>query len=228
MANDAPITIFDPRRLLVGKAPWGFLLEVAARGLFVYVILLFAIRLMGKRVAGQLSLSELAVIVTLGAAIGVPLEVPEHGLLPAVVLLGVAVGYQRAIGILSFKRRNIELLTQGDLVVLVLDGIIELGAMRRTGLSRERLFVALREQALVHLGQVSRVYIEVSGAFSVYRRTPAQPGLRIVPSNHPGVRAAPPLTACVSCGTVRDRPSPQNAPCPTCDGRQWDGAVLSE
>ena len=81
--------------------------------------MLFAIRIMGKRVAGQLSMSELAVIVTLGAVIGVPMEVAENGMLPALVLLLVAVVYQRAIGFLSFKSRRIELITQGDLVAIV-------------------------------------------------------------------------------------------------------------
>lgn len=46
---------------------------------------------MGKRVAGQLSLSELAIIVTLGAAIGVPIQAADRGMLPAFVLLIVAV-----------------------------------------------------------------------------------------------------------------------------------------
>ncbi|MBV8483880.1 MAG: hypothetical protein JO077_13570 [Verrucomicrobia bacterium] len=36
---------------------------------------------MGRRVASQMTISELAVVVTLGAAIGVPLQAPEQGVL---------------------------------------------------------------------------------------------------------------------------------------------------
>ena len=184
---DSPIHPFDPRRLLIGKTPPLFLLEVVVRAIFVYVVLLIAVRLMGKRVAGQLSLSELAVMVTLGAAIGVPIEVPEHGMVPAALVLGVAILYQRGIGLLSFRSRRAELLTQGDLVMLMRDGVLDLPAMRRCGLSRERAFAALREKGIEHLGEVRRMYFETSGAFSIYRAVAPKAGLSIVPSDHPGL-----------------------------------------
>jgi len=85
------IHVFEWKRVLMGNLPWTFLAEVAFRGVLIYVLLLFAIRVMGKRVAGQLSLSELAIMVTLGAAIGVPMEVADNGLLPGIVLLLVAI-----------------------------------------------------------------------------------------------------------------------------------------
>lgn len=239
--GQAPINPFDPHRLLVGKDPWGFLLEVAARGVIIYLVLLFAIRIMGKRVAAQLSMSELAVIVTLGAAVGVPMEVAENGMLPALVLLLVAVVYQRAIGYLSFKSRRIELFTQGDLVPIVVDGVLDVHAMRRTGLSRERVFAALRERALVQLGEVRRVYIESSGSFSVFRYESPRPGLRIVPREHPGLRLVDGARACTSCGTViraqddaerdvtgehaRAGPGERVEACPACANRSWVEAV---
>ena len=49
------------QRLLVGDAPCAFLVELAPRAVLVYVLLLIAMRLMGKRVAAQLSITEFAV-----------------------------------------------------------------------------------------------------------------------------------------------------------------------
>lgn len=63
------------QRILIGDGPWAFLLEVVVRAALVYVLLLVAMRMMGKRVAAQLSITELAVILMLGAAIGVPIQV---------------------------------------------------------------------------------------------------------------------------------------------------------
>jgi hypothetical protein len=54
--------------------------------------------------------------------------------------------YQRGIGMLSFKKRRIELMTQGDLVTMARDGALELRPMQSAGLSRERVLAALREQ----------------------------------------------------------------------------------
>lgn len=223
---DSPIHPFDPRRLLIGKTPPLFLLEIVVRAVFIYVVLLIAVRLMGKRVAGQLSLSELAVIVTLGAAIGVPIEVPEHGMLPAAIVLTVAIVYQRAIGWLSFKHRRVELLTQGDLVVLARDGQLNLPVMRKSGLSRERLFAAMREKGIEQLGEVRRFYFETSGAFSIYRSTSPVPGLSIVPPDHPGLQPRDGQAACMSCGRVEDKER-HVTKCPDCGNQTWAEAYLA-
>jgi uncharacterized membrane protein YcaP (DUF421 family) len=97
---------FELKRLLIGQTPALFLLEIAVRAVVTYLILLVATRAMGKRVAGQMSVLELTIIVTLGAAIGVPLETPERGMLAAVVVLAIAVGYQWLVGLTTFKSRR--------------------------------------------------------------------------------------------------------------------------
>ena len=150
------IHLTDWHRLLVGQAPWAFLVEVLARAVVTYVILLVAMRLMGKRVAGQMSALELTIVVTLGAAIGVPLQAPDRGMVPAVVILLVAVVYQRGLNFWAFKSRKAELAFQGDVSLIVKEGCLDLGEMCAAVLSRERLFSVLREQGLVHLGQVKR------------------------------------------------------------------------
>lgn len=57
----------DLHRLLFGEAPAIFLLEVFIRTLFTYLILLVITRWLGKRMTGQLSITEMAVMLTLGA-----------------------------------------------------------------------------------------------------------------------------------------------------------------
>jgi hypothetical protein len=87
------ISLADWQRLLMGDAPWVFLLELLVRAVVVYLLLLLFMRWMGKRVAGQMSTTELAIILSLGAAIGLPLQAPDKGLLPAVAVLLVAVAF---------------------------------------------------------------------------------------------------------------------------------------
>jgi len=61
------IHIWDWKRILIGSAPWEFLIETFFRTLVIYIFLLQAMRLMGKRMRGQLSILELCIIVMLGA-----------------------------------------------------------------------------------------------------------------------------------------------------------------
>src|SRR4051812_50123663 len=81
MGQQQQIQPFDFHRFLIGEAPGWFLIEIAIRMALIYLILMVAMRLMGKRLAGQMSLSEMAVIVTLGAAGGGSLQAPGRGLL---------------------------------------------------------------------------------------------------------------------------------------------------
>jgi uncharacterized membrane protein YcaP (DUF421 family) len=223
------IRLTDVHRLLFGQAPVAFLLEVVLRSVFTYVVLLVTARLMGKRVAGQMSVMELTVMVTLGAAIGVPLQAPDRGILPAVLILLVAVAYQRGLNLWSFNSRRVELTIQGDSSTIVRDGCLDLGAMRRNVVSRERLFALLRQHGLVHLGQVRRAYLEADGHFSVYPTSDPSPGLCLVPQidldafqKQFGVRDQ---HACRSCGNVVTRPDSPPDACGRCGSHRWSSAV---
>ncbi|WP_187263510.1 DUF421 domain-containing protein [Pontibacter beigongshangensis] len=85
-------------RILLGKElPWLFLLEVVLRVFFIYLLIMLCMRLMGKRMAAQLSNLEMSALVSLAAAVGVPILAPERGLLPAVIIALVVVVIQRII-----------------------------------------------------------------------------------------------------------------------------------
>ena len=69
--------LFDALRMFLGDVPWDFLLEAVIRVTFIYIVLVGALRLMGKRMGQQLSRNELAAMVSLAAAGGVPLLAPD-------------------------------------------------------------------------------------------------------------------------------------------------------
>lgn len=66
------------------------------RAAIVYVELLVSMRAIGKRIAAQLGIGELAVILMLAAAISAPIQMPKKGLLSAVVILGTVPALQPA------------------------------------------------------------------------------------------------------------------------------------
>jgi len=196
--------------------------------MLIYALLLVIMRLMGKRVASQLSISELAVVVTLGAAVGVPMQVQDRGMLPAVLILLVALGFQRGISLWAFRKRKVELLTQGEVVLLIADGRMLLDALRANVLSRERLFAMLRGQGIVQLGEVRRAYLEANGQLSMYRREPPGPGLLILPAFDEDGRAEAADPAiyqgfyiCESCGYATRSPEQPAAGCRHCSSKCW-------
>ena len=223
---------FDFHRLLIGQTPGWFLIEIAIRMVLIYLMLMLAMRLMGKRVAAQMSLSEIAVIVTLGAAVGVPMQTPERGILAPVILLGIAVLFQRGLSLWAFHDRKVEVVSQGDVSVVVQDGMMMLSDMKAAVLSRERLFSVLRAQGIQHLGQLRRVYLESTGDLSLLKRKDPRPGLSVLPTFDDQIRrldiAAEGQFACLSCGYVREsksKPEKPDKPCERCQSSTWTEAV---
>jgi uncharacterized membrane protein YcaP (DUF421 family) len=175
------IHIQDIGRILMGEVPASFLIEVIIRIVFLFLLLLFSMRLMGRRMSATLNRNELAALVALAAAIGVPLQEPARGLIPAVIIAIVVIAIQRVIAIIASRNKKFEMVTQDNFDVLVEDGELNMECMKKTGLSQDRVFAELRAAGIDNLGQVERLYIESSGKLNVLRYADPKPGKSIIP-----------------------------------------------
>jgi len=223
------IQIWDWQRILLGNAPWEFMLEIALRTIIIYLALVIIMRLLGKRMNAQLTITELAVMIMLGGIVSVPMQIPERGLVHGIIVLICVLFLQRGINWLAFKYRKAELITQGDLQVLVTDGVLDRNEMAKASLSREQLFANLRAGNIQHLGQVKRVYLEADGEFSIYKQPEPKPGLSVLPEKDSELHRAEPraedVCACLQCGQVEPKGKAQNTVCPHCGCGDWTYAV---
>jgi uncharacterized membrane protein YcaP (DUF421 family) len=223
--NEEDIRLTDLSRILLGNVAWPFLIEALARIVFVYLLLLLAMRLMGKRMASTLSRNELAALVSLAAATGAVIQSPERGLLPAIVIVLIVVAAQRLVALLAIRNKRLERATQGDLSVLVDDGQLELEVMERCDLSREQVFSQLRTLGFTNLGMVRRLYMEAGGSFSFLRFDSPRAGLSLVPACDEELRSAQrrsqDFVVCDRCGHLEHRTSSEPESCSRCRGRVW-------
>jgi len=214
----------------MGETPWSFLLEASIRMLVLYLIMLSGLRLMGKRMAGQLSRTEQAALVSMAGAVGLPILSPDRGLVAPLVIGGVVVLMQRLVTRWAARRPCVEHLLQAHVCTLVADGVLQLPVLEHAVLSQERLFAQLRGESLEHLGQVRRLYMEANGTFSLVEEKDAPPpGLSLVPGWDADFRQLQPVAAgqfaCLTCGQVLAAPAPPTAACPTCQDHRWEPAV---
>lgn len=70
---------FDLKQILLGSEEWSFLLETVLRTSIMFLIIIFGLRLLGKRGVKQLSVFELVVIIGLGSAAGDPMFYKDVG-----------------------------------------------------------------------------------------------------------------------------------------------------
>lgn len=130
------IHLDDLSRILFGQAPPEFLLEVAIRALLTYVFLLLIVKLLGKRMSGQLTIMEMAVMLTLGAIVSVPMQTPDRGILQGLLLLLCAVGFQRGISYLGYRSHRMENITQGAPSLLASNGVMHVQQMNIDHISK--------------------------------------------------------------------------------------------
>jgi uncharacterized membrane protein YcaP (DUF421 family) len=223
----------DWHRILFGAAPASFMLEVLIRTIVMYLILLVILRLMGKRMGGQLTISELAVMVTLGAIICVPMQIPDRGILQGLFVIICALIFQRGFTWLGFKSNKMETLIQGKESVLVKDGIIVVDELDKANISRQQLYGVLRSQEIYNLGEVDRIYAEACGIFSVYKAEQPRPGLSLFPPFDDSVHEIQGSTeenipVCRMCGKLAESEEESKGECKNCGSRDWEVAILHQ
>jgi uncharacterized membrane protein YcaP (DUF421 family) len=223
------IHLSDWQRILMGEVPGAFYIELLIRAIAVYLILMISMRSMGKRMSSQLSRNELAALVSLAAAVGIPMMAPDRGLLATVVIAFILIAVQRLIAKRSFKNDRFERFSQGNVSTLVNNGVVDMKELKRVGLSQERVFAQLRSQGILQLGAVSRFYMEASGTFTLVRNPKPAPGLSVLPPWDDPMRDCfkehPEQQLCMQCGLPQKSAGRLYSKCPNCGNEKWITAV---
>ena len=224
------IKLTDFYRIFFGETPAIFSVEVLFRILILILTTLVAMRLMGKRMSSQLSIQEMAVLVTLAAAIGMPMQTPDRGILPAMVIAILALGMQRIIAYYAFKNPKAERITQGVAELIIEDGVLLIDHLKNSGLSRDRVFAQLRGENMRKLSSAKRLYMEANGNFTVVKETQEKPGLSIIPLLDKDLSTKQTVqhefSSCTSCGFTFSALQDKFVNCPKCTAHDWTKAVL--
>ncbi|HEY0434639.1 MAG TPA: YetF domain-containing protein [Chitinophagaceae bacterium] len=222
------IHLNDLGRILFGNAPGLFVVEVLFRSIIIYCFLLVCMRLLGKKMSGQLDITEMAVMLMLGAIVSSAMQLPQMGMLEGMFVLALVVIFQRSLTYWMLKRPKMERITQGEVTMLVKNGTIQTKSLLENRVSREQLLGSLRKHQVINLGKVRRAYLEPSGGFSVYEFNDCRPGLSILPDDDPGAHTnesvAKDWVVCKNCGNAQPADGPRGS-CMECGVDHWITAI---
>ncbi|MDB5193076.1 MAG: hypothetical protein JWQ96_2639 [Segetibacter sp.] len=215
-------------RIFFGQAPGLFYIELLFRCLFIYILLIASMRMLGKRMQAQMDSIELAALATLAAAVGVPLLALDRGLLPAVIICAIVITITRTVSHFSYKSQKFEDIAEGNIGILVKDGVMDPKEMMNNRITRERLCSQLRQSKIYNLGMVKRLYLEASGGFSIIKSDMPKPGLLVLPEwdkDFVGKKVKfTNETICVSCGKEQNTKDDKEE-CSNCRKKVWTKAV---
>ncbi|WP_416441925.1 DUF421 domain-containing protein [Leeuwenhoekiella sp. A16] len=227
--KDENIYFGDWSRMFIGKVPWSFFIEAFIRMFVIYLILVVAMRLMENRFSSLVSRNEMGAMVALAAAIGIPVQAADKGLLPPVIIAIIVVVVERVISAWAFNHQKFEQISQGDYSVLVENGMMNFLSMKRARVSREGVIAQLRSKSIKNLGVVKRLYMEAGGSFTLIEEEEKQAGLSIIPDWDKELYdrqiKSDKEMVCHECGNRKDIISNDEI-CSNCKSKHWVTAII--
>lgn len=142
-------------------------LDIAFRSVAVYVFILIAIRLFGKKELAQLSVVDLVFILLISNSVQNAMVGPSTslagGLVAALVLFSVNFIFKKII----YKHKNISEFIQGKSVVLIYEGIVQHHNLKEVEITTDELNAAIREHGILEIEHVKLAMLEVDGNISI-------------------------------------------------------------
>ncbi|WP_234735543.1 DUF421 domain-containing protein [Tellurirhabdus bombi] len=221
-----PVVAFDWQRIFLHDFPGLYLLEVALRTFIMFLVILLALRVSGKREVKQLSVYELVLVIGLGSAAGDPMFYDDVPLLVVIVVFVVMMSCYKLATRISDKNKKIRVALEGKPVYVIENGCIDKQNFDEEDLGLDELFAELRLSGVEQLGQVRVAILEPHGELSVFLQEDkdVKPGLPILPKllnqTFEDIQEAG-LYACRNCGNVTKLEPQPHACCKRCDHNCW-------
>lgn len=148
------------------------------RAIIIYIAVILAVRVMGKRQIGELKPHELVITVLVSQIATIPMEDNSMPLINTLIPLMTLVALELFVSVLSMKSLGFRNLMQGKPIFIIRDGRIDQKQMKRLRFTVDDLVDALREKDVFDINDVDYAVIETNGTISVLQKKEEQPVTR--------------------------------------------------
>jgi uncharacterized membrane protein YcaP (DUF421 family) len=140
---------------------------IVGRTALVYVGVLVGLRVAGKRELGQMTVFDLVVVLLIANAVQNAMTGPDFSVQGGLIAAAVLLAMNRLIAVFRTHSEAWGRLLEGMPTVLVQDGQFLEPRLRKEGLERSQIEMAIREHGIEDLGQVRLAVLETDGSISV-------------------------------------------------------------
>lgn len=143
------------------------MINYLVRGVIIYIAVILAVRLMGKRQIGQLQPSELVITILLSEVASMPLQNSSVPLITSLGLVFLLSCFEVLSSVLSVKFPLFRKAVQGNSVLVIDKGKINQKNLSQIRYSLDDLTEALRLKDVFDIRAVDFAYVETNGAVSI-------------------------------------------------------------
>lgn len=161
------------------------------RAIIIYIAVILAVRVMGKRQIGELKPHELVMTVLVSQIATIPMEDNSMPLINSLIPLMTLVSLELFVSLLNMKNLSFRNLIQGKPIMIIRDGRIDQKQLKRLRFTIDDLIDSLREKDVFDINEVDFAVIETNGTISVLQKkeklpvTPADLNLKIEDNGMP-------------------------------------------
>ncbi len=142
-------------------------LSLVLRTSIVYVAMVIGFRLFGKRELGQITVFDLAMILLIANAVQNAMVGPDLSVPGGLIVTGTLLILNEIVARLRIHDRLFRRLIEGNPSVLISRGHWNDEVIRREGLDRGEVEMAMRENGVLDVHEVRLAVLEANGSISV-------------------------------------------------------------
>ncbi len=147
----------------------------AIRTAIIYLFLIVALRITGKRQLGELQPIELVVTLLISDLASVPIQENSTPLLAGLIPIAVLVSLELILSAWMVKSGTLSTLISGNPIVIIRHGKLSQSALRKLRMTVDDLMECLRRQGIFDLQTVAYAIAETGGNISVFTEENAEP-----------------------------------------------------
>ncbi|MGN0531958.1 MAG: DUF421 domain-containing protein [Eubacterium sp.] len=158
---------------------------IMIRSIIIYICVVTAVRIMGKRQVGQLKPHELVITILISSVATIPLQdnaIPLfNSILPILIFISLEI-LESALSMKSLSFRN---LVQGKPIMIIKNGVLQQKEMKKLRFTMDDIIDAARQQNVFDISTIENAVIETNGTMTVQTKaeaspvTPKQLGLKV-------------------------------------------------
>ncbi|MBE9116749.1 DUF421 domain-containing protein [Lusitaniella coriacea LEGE 07157] len=143
------------------------LLDTLIIGAPAYLVIIFLLRISGKRTLSKWNAFDFVVTIAFGSILSTLLLSKDTSLLQGALAVGLLVFFQYAITWISVRSNVMQKLLKAEPSLLLYQGQLQHSILKRERVAKGEVLAAIRSSGIAAIEEVEAVVLETDGSFSV-------------------------------------------------------------
>ena len=146
------------------------MISILTRTVIVYLLLSFAMKLMGKREIGELDVSDLVSALLISEIAAIPIDDPDIPLLNAIIPILFILSVEILLSYAKTRSAKLKRCIEGESVFLIYKGVLDQNALRENRISLNEFLSEMRTQSIGDISLIDYAVLEQSGKISIMQK----------------------------------------------------------